>query len=110
MFVAYSLGNFISTQDEPSRTVGAVLSCTFQKTTDPDGSVQIEVLTPALHPVVTHYEAGRANCRTYLLKDYTPELGQQHGLRGKYSGYGYDKIVSIVSENISPEFLAADWK
>ena len=112
VFVAFSLGNFISTQDEPSRTVGAILSCTFEKTTDPDGTVTVKVLSPALHPVVTHYENGmkRANCRTYLLKDYTPELGQKHGLRAKYDTFGYDKIVSIVEKNISPEYLAADWK
>lgn len=112
VFVAYSLGNFISTQDEPDRTVGAILTCTLQKTTELDGTVRCEVLSPALHPVVTHYENGmsRANCRTYLLRDYTLELAQQHGLRSKYSSYGYDKILSIVTENITAEYLAADWK
>lgn len=110
VFVAYSLGNFISTQDEPDRTVGAILSCTLQKTTRPDGTVCTELLSPALHPVVTHYEAGRSNCRVYLLRDYTEELAQQHGLRSKYPGYGYDRIVQIVTDTVSPEFLAPDWK
>lgn len=110
VFVDYSLGNFISTQDEPDRTVGAILSCTLQKTTQPDGTVCTEVLSPALHPVVTHYEAGRSNCRVYLLRNYTTELAQQHGLRSKYPGYGYDKIVQIVTDTVSPEFLVADWK
>lgn len=110
VFVAYSLGNFISTQDEPDRTVGAILSCTLQKTTQPDGTVSMQVLSPALHPVVTHYDAGRSNCRVYLLREYTAELAQQHGLRSKYSSYGYDRIVQIVTDTISPEFLAQDWK
>jgi len=110
VFVAYSLGNFISTQNEPPRTVGAILDLTLQKTTLWDGTEKYELLCPVLHPVVTHYEQNRTNCRTYLLRDYTPELAGQHGLCYTRKGYGYEMITQIVEDNISPEFLAADWK
>lgn len=110
VFVAYSLGNFISTQDEPDRLVGAILSFTLQKTTQPDGAVTTELLDPALHPVVTHYGPSRSDCCAYLLKDYTADLAAKHGIRAKYGSFGYEKLVSVVSNTISPEYLASDWK
>ena len=65
-FVAFSLGNFLSTQSHPDQLVGAILTLQLQKTTQPNGSVQCEVLAPQLHPTVTHYDAGKTNVRTYL--------------------------------------------
>ena len=53
----------------------------LQKTTSPDGTVQLEVLDPQLHPTVTHYGAGKSDVRTYLYRDYTPELAAAHGVR-----------------------------
>ena len=70
-FVAYSLGNFLSTQSRPDQLVGAILTLQLQQPTQPNDSVQCEVLAPQLHPTVTHYDAGKANVRTYLLRDYT---------------------------------------
>ena len=43
-FAAYSLGNFLSTQSRPDQLVGAILTLQLQKTTQPNGSVQCEVL------------------------------------------------------------------
>lgn len=78
-FVAYSLGNFINAQSQPDNMIGAVLDITFQKTTQPDGTVQVEMLDPKLHGVVTQYEAGYKNIRVYPFADYTDELGAAHG-------------------------------
>jgi len=65
-FVAYSLGNFLSTQNKPDQLVGAILSLQLQKVTEPDGTVHCTVLEPKLLPTVTHYDAGKSNVRTYL--------------------------------------------
>ncbi|WP_300282119.1 CapA family protein [uncultured Subdoligranulum sp.] len=78
-FVAYSLGNFINAQSQPDNMIGAVLDITFQKTTQPDGTVQVEMLDPKLHGVVTQYEAGYKKIRVYPFADYTDELGAAHG-------------------------------
>lgn len=78
-FVAYSLGNFINAQSQPDNMIGAVLDITFQKTTQPDGTVQVEMLDPKLHGVVAQYEAGYKNIRVYPFADYTDELGAAHG-------------------------------
>lgn len=78
-FVAYSLGNFINAQSQPDNMIGAVLDITFQKTTQPDGTVSVEMVDPKLHGVVTQYEAGYKNIRVYPYRDYTDELGAAHG-------------------------------
>ena len=63
------------------------------------------MLTPQLLPTVTHYDAGKANVRTYLFRDYTQELAQNHGVRAKYSDFSLDTIQKIAQNNISSEFL-----
>ena len=104
-FVAYSLGNFISTQNKPDQLVGAILSLQLQKTTDPDGTVHTAVLEPALHPTVTHYGSGKSDVRTYLYRDYTDALAKAHGVRENDSGFRLDRVRQIAQENISSEFL-----
>ena len=105
-FVAFSLGNFLSTQSRPDQLVGAILTLQLQKTTQPNGSVQCEVLAPQLHPTVTHYDAGKSNVRTYFLSDYTHELAAAHGVRANYSDFSLDRIQKIAQNNISASFLA----
>ena len=105
VFTAYSLGNFISTQEKPDQLVGALLTVQFEKSTQPDGSVQHAVLDPQLIPTVTHYDAGKANVRTYLFRDYTQDLAQNHGVREKYSDFSLDTIRKIAQNNISNDFL-----
>ena len=105
-FVAFSLGNFLSTQSHPDQLVGAILTLQLQKTTQPNGSVQCEVLAPQLHPTVTHYDTGKTNVRTYLLRDYTQELAAAHGVRANYSDFSLDRIQKIAQNNISASFLA----
>ena len=104
-FVAFSLGNFLSTQSRPDQLVGAILTLQLQKTIQPNGSVQCEVLEPQLHPTVTHYDAGKSNVRTYLLRDYTQELAAAHGVRANYSDFSLDRIQKIAQNNISASFL-----
>ena len=105
-FVAFSLGNFLSTQSHPDQLVGAILTLQLQKTTQPNGSVQCEVLAPQLHPTVTHYDTGKTNVRTYLLHDYTQKLAAAHGVRVNYSDFSLDRIQKIAQNNISASFLA----
>ena len=107
-FVAFSLGNFLSTQSRPDQLVGAILTLQLQKTTQPNGSVQCEVLAPQLHPTVTHYDAGKSNVRTYFLSDYTQELAAAHGVRANYSDFSLDRIQKIAQNNISTSFLSQD--
>ena len=105
VFAAYSLGNFLSTQSKKDQLIGAVLTLRLQKTTSPDGTVQLEVLDPQLHPTVTHYGAGKSDVRTYLYRDYTPELAAAHGVRANDSNFSYDYIRAVAQQYIDPAFL-----
>ncbi len=107
VFTAYSLGNFLSTQNQPDQLVGAILTVQLQKVTNPDGSAQCTVLEPKLHPTVTHYDAGKSNVRTYLLADYTDALAKAHGVREAYPAFSLEAVRSIVQQNITGDFLAS---
>ena len=104
-FVAYSLGNFLSTQSKPDQLVGAVLTLRLQKTTDPDGAVRLEILSPRLHPTVTHYGPGKTEVRAYLYRDYTPALADAHGVRASYGDFSYDSIRAVAQQSIDAAFL-----
>lgn len=103
-FVTYSLGNFISAQASADNMIGTLLDVTFQKTTNPDGSVQIEIVNPVLRPVITQYESGYNNIRVYLYRDYTEELGAEHGNFDLSRAY----IEEVLQNSVSPEFLVLD--
>ena len=104
-FTAYSLGNFLSTQNRPDQLVGAILTLQFEKTTDPDGTVHCTVSEPKLHPTVTHYDAGKSNVRTYLLRDYTQELAKAHGTREAYPEFSLDAARQLAQKYLSNDFL-----
>ena len=101
-FVAYSLGNFISAQSEADNMIGVLLDITFQKTTQPDGTVTVELLDPKLHPTVTQYENAYSNIRVYLFDDYTDDLGAAHGNFSLSRNY----LQSVLNESVGEEFLA----
>ena len=105
VFVAYSLGNFISTQNRTPRVVGGILTVDMTKITDVDGSIAIRLNNPKIHPVITHYDAGRSNVRTYLYRDYTPELAASHGMNQYDSSFSYDALRKIAENAVSEEFL-----
>ena len=103
-FVTYSLGNFISAQATEDTMIGALLDITFEKTTQPDGTVSIALQNPRLVPVVTQYEAAYRNIRVYLYRDYTDELGAAHGNFQLSRAYNEQVLTSSIDE----EFLVLD--
>lgn len=104
VFVAYSLGNFISAQSSPDNMIGAILSVSFEKTTQPDGSSTTVVQNPQLIPTVTQYENGYADIRVYLFRDYTDELGAAHG----NFTLSRDYIQQVLETSINPTFLVLE--
>lgn len=77
VYVAYSLGNFISAQDTVKRLTGAGLSFTVVRRSD--GTLSVEDLYA--EPLVTHAEGSYyQNICVYRLVDYPPELEERHTL------------------------------
>ena len=105
VFVAYSLGNFISAQSRPDEMFGLILDVQIEHTDYPDGTSSTVLHSPVLHPVVNHYESGYSNIRAYLLRDYPAELADAHGVRGANPQFGLEYIKQVLNEWVSEEFL-----
>jgi len=75
--VYYSLGNFVSSQNDLKCTLGAMAKFTLLKTSDGVSVTGAEIL-----PLVTHQERG--NYTAYLLDDYTEELASKHRFSTEY--------------------------
>ena len=104
VFVAYSLGNFISAQAQADNMIGAVLGITMEKTTQPDGTVTVTLKDPGLYPTVTQYESGYRDIRVYPYPDYTDEMGAAHG----NFTLSRDQIRGVLEQSIDAEFLVLD--
>ena len=76
MVVYYSLGNFVSNQDEIPRMIGGMAKLTLVKE---GNSSRIE--SYSIEPLVTHKLFGYKLITTYKLSDYTNELALQNAIR-----------------------------
>jgi poly-gamma-glutamate synthesis protein (capsule biosynthesis protein) len=102
MICFFSLGNFLSAQNEAPRLLGGMMRVSIKKETAPPYGVSVEYAE--LLPLVTHYESGHKNFSVYPLSDYTEELAERHllRLRNKYTGLGYfhELVEKIFSRDI----------
>ena len=104
VFVVYSIGNFISGQKDMDHLVGMVLECTLSFSMDADGNSVVSVENPKLIPTVTHYDEAFTNLRVMLLKDYTPELADKHGVH-EYDEFDYDDIFEMLGKYVVGDVL-----
>ncbi len=97
--VFYSLGNFISAQDQPATMLGglAEVDMTYNEA---DGSLDIDRM--AVLPVVTHYTGHYDNITIYPLSTYTAEQAAAHGIRSKHS-FSREYLVQLFDERIPAE-------
>lgn len=104
--VFYSLGNFVSTQQELPELLEGMASFTIQKTTL-NGKSTIEILSPTVKPMVMHYNHDTGDYGPYMLSDYTEELASQHSVRNLI-GDEFTlanlkaKFQEIMSMNVKP--------
>lgn len=78
----YSIGNFVSNQDEAPRMLGALACLTIVK--DGNGT---RVETWNTVPTITHISTYSEEFKVYLLENYTDELAAQHRLRRVRGSY-----------------------
>ncbi len=105
VFVAYSLGNFLSTQNQAQTMIGAALECEFTKVVNEDGTSVSAVVNPQIKPTITHYDANYSNVRVYMYEDYTPELAEAHGINAWAPEFGIDFINQVMQSYVNAEFL-----
>lgn len=90
----YSLGNFLSAQDEPERMLGGMLKWNFVK----DGSTnEISIQDASYYPTITYFQPGFVNFKTYTLKDYTNEIAATHGLSASREYY-IDLVNQVIGQ------------
>ena len=105
--VAYSLGNFISTQYYANNMIGGML--TFDVVMDDSGKCALENVV--LRPTVTHYSLNRDGLQIYMLEDYTDGMAEIHGTTLKENPapftlqWIYSHVRSVIDEAFLPEYF-----
>lgn len=100
-FVAYSLGNFISAQDNNLSMIGVTLDLNVTKNAK---NGEISITDVKAIPVITHYGTRFYNVTVYPYNQYTAELANSHGIKAEKE-FSMDFINKILEENIPEEFL-----
>ncbi len=113
--VAYSLGNFCSSQLNSYNMIGEMLK--FDMVMADDGTVTVENVV--VDPVVCHYKTDtsrkdnqdlhvRYNVRMYMLRDYTEAMSNSHGSQN-WGRFSFDKLKGYISSDayasVGIEFL-----
>ncbi len=78
MLVYYSLGNYVSGQNEYPRMLGGMAKITIERK---DGG-KPEITDASVTGLVTHYEKKFANLQVCKLADYTDQLSSKHMIQG----------------------------
>lgn len=111
----YSLGNYVSTQQNAQSMLEGLAWVTFHVT---GNSVQISEENTGVIPLVCHYSSGPVRFKNvYLLEDYTETLAQSHGIIS-YGGVAFhlgslqkwsDEILGnwvLSADKISQQYCA----
>ncbi len=99
-FVAYSLGNFISTMHYSQNMAGAMLSLDF--VIEKDGTKYVD--TPTLIPTVCHYSLKRDALQIYRMSDYSEDLAKTHGSTLQNS-FSYAILKKYITDNVDAQFI-----
>ncbi|MBQ4338863.1 MAG: CapA family protein [Clostridia bacterium] len=100
--VAYSLGNFISAQNRGPRMLGGMINFNIVRNNS-SGVISIEDVK--FSGVVTHYASDFSNIRVYMLKDYTEELANNHGVGRYTSEFSLSYLKEMLADVIDSKFL-----
>lgn len=90
----YSLGNYISTQNEAANMLGAMAKVTI--TNDEEGNVFIKEY--GVEPLVTQKLWGTQEITTYKLSDYTSALASQNRIIDKDSRFSMSYLVNTCKQ------------
>ncbi|MBP5793391.1 MAG: CapA family protein, partial [Spirochaetaceae bacterium] len=102
VLVAYSIGNFVSAQNEGPRIIGAMLSLDLEKNLS---TGETYYKNPCLIPTITHYGAGFSDLKIYPLSDYEPDLAKSHGVRKYTDGFDINYIIKNLTMIVDDAYL-----
>jgi len=102
----YSIGNFVSSQIEKERILGALMHVTFVKenTFTPltgESSETLSLSNPGLLPVICHFERGNSgisNTKVYPFYSYTEELLKKHWIYPRDEEMTFDFFNNVLDK------------
>jgi poly-gamma-glutamate synthesis protein (capsule biosynthesis protein) len=106
MVIFYSLGNFVSGQQELAELLGGMGCFTIEKSVL-NGESTVRIIDEEIRPLVMHYDTENGEYGPYMLEDYTEELASRHSVRN-YIGDTFTlanlqrKYDEILSMNVTP--------
>ncbi len=105
--VYYSLGNFLSSQEEDAlRMLGAVANVRFEKK---DGEVSIT--DASITPTICHYETNdgvKERFKIYKLSEYTETLAAQHGIKA-FLNNNFGTEMTVENMKSIAQNVLKDW-
>lgn len=101
MLVFWSLGNFVSAQDQAARMVGGMAKVRMAK--DDSGA---HVTSYGFVPLVDHKVFGRVAMTTYRLADYTDELASANGILANDATFSLQYCKDLCSQVLGEGFDA----
>jgi poly-gamma-glutamate synthesis protein (capsule biosynthesis protein) len=100
MLCYYSLGNFVSGQDQSPRLLGGMA---FIKIKKDDSGVTIEEAN--IIPVITHYSTAWDGFTVYPFYDYTEELLSTHWITWKNKDINMEYFTTIIDNVFEEEVM-----
>ncbi len=89
----WSLGNFISSQSEVPRMLGAMAEVEIEMT---EGDERAHLVSAEMEPIMTFISKDTKFITTYMLKDVTEEIASEHWLTKK--GLTVEKIQALYDD------------
>lgn len=100
--VIYSLGNFLSAQDEADRMLGGMARFKIQYN---KSNKEVEIKDVKFLPTITYIRGNMEFYRTYALKDYTNDIANTHMLNTNYGQdvsreYYINKVNEVMNDQV----------
>ncbi len=99
--VIFSLGNFVSAQQDGPNMISGILKVTMTKNFDTNQTVFTDM---KFKPTVTQYGKRCANITIYPLSKYSDTLAAAHGIRRFVPNFNVSYIHKIVDQSIPKEY------
>ncbi len=110
MLVYYSVGNFISTQDQIPRLLGGMAKITVEVHNHEDGK-NFRIVDYGMEPIVAHWNYGTMEFAVYMLEDYTNELAAKHGILKKVEEeFSVEVLWQMYEDFLSTTVTSAEGK
>jgi poly-gamma-glutamate synthesis protein (capsule biosynthesis protein) len=101
--VIYSLGNFISGQQNGNKLVSGMLQVTAYRDRS-NGATMVDDLS--FFPIVTHYTGNRKNLSLYPVSEYSEELAAAHGVHEfDTSAFNMTTIKRLIFNAIPAQYV-----